>query len=87
MYRLYNNTTGEFFYTCNQNEVDSRINIPNSDWINEGAAFYINRTGQDVFYRVFHPIEQRYLWTTDYNEYQQYINVNHWRDDGALGYV
>jgi lipoprotein-anchoring transpeptidase ErfK/SrfK len=53
MYRMYNQTSGEHFYTGNTNEVNSLIK---SGWgIYEGIGWYAPRTSSSPVYRMYNP--------------------------------
>ena len=64
MYRMYNQNTGEHFYTSNQNE---KIKLTNIGWMYEGIS-WISPTSGDPVYRLYNPNTGDHHYTTNAGE-------------------
>ncbi len=61
IYRVYNPSTGEHFFTTNSSEVDGLVKL---GWINEGVAFNAPAKSDTPVYRYFNTKTGEHLYTT-----------------------
>ncbi|MBD5423757.1 MAG: hypothetical protein HDR44_01345 [Allobaculum sp.] len=77
MYRLYNKSSGEHFYTASQEERDQLVE---EGWKDEGIGWYAPiHSGLDV-YRLYNP-EGDHHYTTDTAERDALVKAG-WKDEG-----
>ena len=79
MYRLYNRSNGEHFYTLNAPERDALLK---AGWSYEGIAWY-SSDGKDTapVYRLYDPNLGHHLFTTDIGEVT-YLLISGWEYEG-----
>ncbi len=84
IYRFYNATSGDHFYTSSTSERDSLINNPQWGYVSEGTAFfaYDSTTTQpsekiDVF-RFYNTISKDHFYTASTSERDSLINNPQW---------
>ncbi|MBV7392381.1 hypothetical protein KUA55_17105 [Enterococcus sp. ALS3] len=81
MYRLYNPSSGEHFYTANENERD---NIQKAGWKYEGVGWYAPISGESV-YRLYNGNAGDHHYTKDSKE-KTYLENNGWKYEGVGWY-
>lgn len=77
LYRLYNQTSGEHFFTIDQNEREQLIK---NGWHDEGAAWETPDKGDPV-YRLYNPLTDTHHYTKEKAEYERLENQG-WRGEG-----
>lgn len=77
MYRLYNQATGEHFYTAN---VEEKNTLVVGGWKYEGIGWIAPENG-DAVYRLYNPGNQDHHYTLSDNERDTLIRIG-WRDEG-----
>lgn len=77
MYRLYNQATGEHFYTANVEEKDTLVA---GGWKYEGIGWFAPENG-DAVYRLYNPGNQDHHYTLSDNERDTLIRLG-WKDEG-----
>lgn len=82
LYRLYNLTSGEHFYTLNTAERD---NLKNAGWVDEGTLGTVPTTSNTPVYRAYNPVAGDHIFTIDQNEIANAV-ANGWRDEGIAFY-
>ncbi len=72
MYRLYNQYTGEHFYTASETE---KNNCANAGWTWEGAGWYAPKTSEEPVYRLYNPYVTGgdHHYTRDKAEYDRLV--------------
>ena len=83
MYRLYNPTNKEHFYTASIDERDNLVKIGWGEY--EGIAWYTPSTGTPV-YRLYNPELKDHHYTTDKNEVSTLTSQHKWVDEGIAWY-
>lgn len=85
MYRMYNQNTGEHFYTKNPYE---RAQLAEIGWKYEGIGWYSATAKQVPMYRSYNPNAQArsHHYTANQNE-QANLVKNSWRDEGIGWYA
>ena len=77
MYRLYNQWTGEHFYTSSNVEQKALVSI---GWTDEGTGWVAPTDGKPV-YRLFNPYTSDHHYTTSYDEYVELGRIG-WKQEG-----
>ncbi|MBB5887682.1 GH25 family lysozyme [Lactovum miscens] len=84
IYRLYNPTNYEHFYTASLNEATTLIQI---GWgYSEGISYYAPASGGIPVYRLYNPYIQMHMYTTDSNEYNV-LATRGWNQEGVAFYA
>ena len=78
MYRLYNGSSGEHFYTSNYSEATYLTGI---GWSYEGAAWFAPANGDEV-YRLYNPYSAEHHYTKDVGE-KDYLAGSGWNYEGV----
>lgn len=78
MYRLYNGSSGEHFYTSNYSEATY---LTGTGWSYEGAAWFAPEDGDEV-YRLYNPYSTEHHYTKDVGE-KDYLAGNGWNYEGV----
>ena len=83
MYRLYNQWTGEHFYTASANERDVLVSV---GWTFEGIGWYAPAEGDEVM-RLYNPFVAGgdHHYTLDANEYKELQELG-WKGEGLGWY-
>lgn len=79
VYRLYNEVTGEHFFTSSQGERDSLLQ--DSNWKNEGDAWQSPSTAIPV-YRLYNPTVGEHFYTTSTDEADGLVSKYGWVSEG-----
>ena len=79
VYRLYNQYTGEHFYTLSKEENDSLVNV---GWTAEGATWQAPKTSDTPVYRLYNPYTSDHHYTKDKNEYNTLGEIG-WTQEGV----
>ena len=79
VYRLFNSSTGQSYYTTSDSEVAS---MASAGWSNEGVAWKAPTTGEMV-YRLHHVGSGLYYYTINANEKNNLVNYFGWTDGGV----
>lgn len=84
MFRLYNQYTGEHFYTSSQVEVDSLVAV---GWSNEGVEWTAPTESDTPVYRLYNPYVEGgdHFYTTSTEEYE-YLIAQGWNGEGIAWY-
>lgn len=82
MYRLYNRSTGEHFYTANDTERDK---LTASGWKYEGIGWYAPQTSSTPVYRMYNPGSGDHHYTTNVNERDMLVKAG-WKYEGIGWY-
>ena len=82
MFRLYNEITGEHFYTSSKKEAKSLIN---SGWKYEGIAWEGPTESNTPVYRLYNPNVGEHHYTPNKNERDKLIKLG-WNDEGIGWY-
>ncbi len=82
MYRLYNSTSGEHFYTRDLNEKDTLVRL---GWKYEGIGWYAPKFSQTPVYRLYNKNVGDHHYTTDKNEKDTLVKLG-WNDEGISWY-
>lgn len=80
MHRLYNQTTGEHFYTTSETE---RKALVRSGWRDEGIAFYSPKGAGKSVYRLYDTGTGEHLLTENWIEYTMLRVLPSWRGKGT----
>lgn len=67
LYRLYNETSGEHFYTADINEANALVKM---GWLSEGIGWYAPKESQYPVYRLYNPVAGDHHYTRDPMEKQ-----------------
>lgn len=78
MYRLYNGSSGEHFYTSNYSEATY---LTGTGWSYEGAAWFAPANGDEV-YRLYNPYSTEHHYTKDAGE-KDYLAGSGWNYEGV----
>ncbi len=81
MYRLYNRSSGEHFYTRSTSERQSLIRV---GWVDEGIGWYAPISGKPV-YRLYNPNSGDHHYTLSKNERDTLVGIG-WKDEGIGWY-
>ncbi|MDM8270468.1 glycoside hydrolase family 25 protein [Thermophilibacter provencensis] len=81
MYRMYNQYTGEHFYTASTVERDTLIGL---GWTYEGTGWIAPTEGIPV-YRLFNPYSDDHHYTTSKEEYESLAKIG-WQQEGEGWY-
>ncbi len=76
VYRFYNSTTGDHFYTISEDEKNSLINNSQSGYAYEGVVFYAYASqinGSSPVYRLYNPSTGDHFYTISLTEKNYYI--------------
>lgn len=76
VYRLYNQSTGDHYFTIDLTECDELES--QTDWSYEGIAWKIAPNADVSVYRVYNSQAHEYMWTTDYSEYLSISGIVNW---------
>ena len=82
VYRLINQTTGNYLYTVSEDEIASKVE---NGWVNEGVAWYAPENSGTPIYRLNHLDTGEYHFTTSRNEYD-YLQTCGWTAQGVVFY-
>ena len=82
MYRLYNENTGEHFYTQSENEYATLGSI---GWVQEGRAWVAPTSSSTPVYRLYNPNTGDHHYTLSENEYKTLGSIG-WRQEGLAWY-
>lgn len=82
VYRLYNNASGEHFYTASASEA---INLKNSGWKYEGVEWYSPSSGTPV-YRLYNQNGGEHFFTASETEKDSLLNIG-WICEGIAFYT
>ena len=82
MYRLYNQYTGEHFYTSSSSERASNIK---AGWKDEGIEWYAPSTSNTPVYRLYNPYTSDHHYTTKKSEYDS-LGKSGWKQEGVSWY-
>lgn len=82
MYRMYNQNTGEHFYTKNPYE---RAQLAEIGWKYEGIGWFAPSNSQSPVYRLYSPESGDHHYTMNNGERKYLINLG-WRDEGIGWY-
>ncbi len=82
MYRLYNQNSGEHFYTSNEEEMS---NLIRAGWKGEGMAWKAPSYSNTPVYRVYNPNSGEHHYTTDIKERDHLLSLG-WRDENIGWY-
>lgn len=82
VYRLINQTTGNYLYTVSEDEIVSKVE---NGWVNEGVAWYAPENSASLIYRLNLPYTDEYHFTTSRNEYD-YLQTCGWTAQGVAFY-
>lgn len=82
VYRLINQTTGNYLYTVSEDEIASKVE---NGWVNEGVAWYAPENSCTPIYRLNHLDTGEYHFTTSRNEYD-YLQTCGWTAQGVVFY-
>lgn len=82
MYRLYNRSSGEHFYTADLNEKDTLVSL---GWKYEGIGWYAPQSSKTPVYRLYNKNAGDHHYTTDKNEKDTLVNLG-WNDEGISWY-
>gem|GEM_PF-6255680 len=77
MYRLYNPNSGEHFYTSDEKEKNTLVEL---GWMDEGTGWYAPEEG-DVVYRLYNPNAGEHHYTMDKNEKDTLVELG-WTYEG-----
>lgn len=83
LYRLYNNLTGEHFFTSNKEERDSLLQ--DEAWDDEGQGWKTPEFSNLPIYRLCNPNNGDHHYTTDKNEYDV-LQTHGWVGEGVAMY-
>ena len=78
MYRLYNENSGEHFYTANSDEAQGLADI---GWHYEGHAWQSPTTSSTPVYRVYNPNSGEHHYTSNVGEKNNLVSLG-WKDEG-----
>src|SRR5262249_9257113 len=92
IYRLYNPSSGDHFYTQGAHEKDRTVS---AGYQYEGIHFYLLPAAQDLvtpLYRLYHAPNQNepyadHFYTTDWNERDNAIKNLRYSDEGNIGFI
>lgn len=82
VFRLYNENTGEHFYTINVTET---MQLKDIGWLYEGVAWYSPESGIPV-YRLYNSNGSEHFYTTDVSERNSLVSVG-WKYEGVSFYT
>ena len=82
MYRLYNRSSGEHFYTADLNEKDTLVSL---GWKYEGIGWYAPQSSETPVYRLYNKNAGDHHYTTDKNEKDTLVKLG-WNDEGVSWY-
>ena len=82
MYRLYNRSSGEHFYTADLNEKDTLVSL---GWKYEGIGWYAPQSSETPVYRLYNKNAGDHHYTTDKNEKNTLVKLG-WNDEGISWY-
>ncbi len=82
VYRLYNRSNGDHFYTRHAEE---RANLIRVGWIDEGIGWTALETSEIPVYRLYNPNSGDHHFTTSKNEYDSLQTIG-WRGEGIAWY-
>lgn len=83
VYRLYNASSGEHFYTTSQNEYNS---LQNAGWKGEGVGWYAPASDSfDSVYRLYNPNTGLHHYTMDASEASALAGMG-WKNEGVSFY-
>jgi outer membrane protein assembly factor BamB len=88
LYRLFNPTSGEHFYTTDSNELNTLT--ARGLFRSEGIPGYLGHTsgsGLLAVYRLFNPTSGEHFYTTDANEESTLVAKGLFRLESVIGYV
>lgn len=88
LYRLYNSTTRDHFYTANILERD--VAISRFGYRSEGTAgflFQSSSNGRTALYRLYHPVLREHFYTTSANERDRAISLIGYRLENTVGFL
>ena len=78
MYRMYNENSGEHFYTANSSEAQGLSDI---GWNYEGHAWLAPTSSQTPVYRVYNPNSGEHHYTSNVAEKDNLVSIG-WNDEG-----
>ena len=82
MYRLYNASSGEHFYTLSTNEYETLGRI---GWVKEGPAWVAPASSGTPVYRLYNPNSSDHHYTLNLNEYETLGRIG-WVKEGVAWY-
>ena len=82
MYRLYNNYSGEHFYTC---DIEEKNNLVSLGWTYEGIAWISPTSSKTPVYRLYNPNSGEHHYTIDANEKGTLASYG-WKEEGIGWY-
>ena len=82
IYRLYNRSTGEHFYTGRKNE---RNGLRRLGWVYEGVGWVAPVRSETPVYRLYNPNAGDHHYTTDSAE-RDFLSSKGWKDEGIGWY-
>ncbi|MCR4950627.1 MAG: C40 family peptidase [Solobacterium sp.] len=82
VYRLYNVSSGEHFYTVNENE---KSGLEKSGWICEGVGWMAPVVSSQPVYRLYNPKAGDHHYTVNETE-KEYLVKAGWKDEGIAFY-
>lgn len=82
MHRLYNQSTGEHFYTGN---TDEKNNLVNAGWIFEGTAWQAPTASSTKVYRLYNPYAGDHHYTTSSKERNGLVSIG-WKYESDCWY-
>ncbi|MDE5759043.1 MAG: hypothetical protein K2H85_10600 [Allobaculum sp.] len=82
MYRLYNRSSGEHFYTHDLNEKDTLVGL---GWKYEGIGWYAPQSSETPVYRLYNKNAGDHHYTIDKNEKDTLVKLG-WNDEGISWY-
>ena len=82
LYRLYNENSGEHFYTADINEANTLISY---GWLPEGIGWYAPKSSQYPVYRLYNPVAGDHHYTRDPMERSALIQMG-WKDEDIAWY-
>ncbi len=82
VYRFYNSTTGDHFYTASESEKDSLVNNSSSGYSLEGTVFFADASQADpaevAVYRFYDSIKGKHFYTASTDERNALQNNPQW---------
>lgn len=85
VYRVYNQRTGEHFYTLNSYEVSSLVSTVMSPWSYEGGAWMAPSSSSIPVYRVYNPNSTEHFYTENNTE-ANILASKGWHREGIAFY-
>ncbi len=88
LYRMYQPSLVDHFYTTDENERNNSVQI--SGYKDEGIIAYIYPSGlcgSVPFYRLYNPTVHDHFYTADANEKNTAAKTGGYVDEGIVGYV